>query len=332
MSGEWCLIESDPGVFSALIRDFGVKGVQVEELFSLEDDSFASFKPVHGLIFLFKCIEDSDPEGSIVQDSRLDKIFFAKQVITNACATQAIVNILLNVKHNDVELGSTLSDFRDFTQAFDSVNKGLALSNSDVIRTVHNGFSRQQIFEYDNTMPRKEEDSYHFIGYVPIDGRLYELDGIKSGPIDHGAIGEKDWLTLARIAIRKRIEKYKEGEIHFNLMAIASDRKMVLQKQIKELQSSLATGEAMETDSPQDNFMSSEIKRLQNLICLEDEKRRKYKVENIRRKHNYLPFIVEMIKILASERKLLPLVQGEKEKLKEKREKAKNSKTPVEAV
>jgi hypothetical protein len=37
-------------------------------------------RPVHGLIFLFKWKADDEPQGSIVQDSRLDKIFFAKQV------------------------------------------------------------------------------------------------------------------------------------------------------------------------------------------------------------------------------------------------------------
>jgi len=37
-------------------------------------------RPVHGLIFLFKWKDDDDMEGSLVQDSRLDNIFFAKQV------------------------------------------------------------------------------------------------------------------------------------------------------------------------------------------------------------------------------------------------------------
>ena len=37
-------------------------------------------RPVHGLIFLFKWKDDDDMEGSVVQDSRLDTIFFAKQV------------------------------------------------------------------------------------------------------------------------------------------------------------------------------------------------------------------------------------------------------------
>jgi len=37
-------------------------------------------RPVHGLIFLFKWKDDDEMEGSVVQDSRLDSIFFAKQV------------------------------------------------------------------------------------------------------------------------------------------------------------------------------------------------------------------------------------------------------------
>lgn len=37
-------------------------------------------RPIHGLIFLFKWVQDDEPSGSIVLDNRLDKIFFAKQV------------------------------------------------------------------------------------------------------------------------------------------------------------------------------------------------------------------------------------------------------------
>ncbi|KAM7305484.1 ubiquitin carboxyl-terminal hydrolase isozyme L5 [Ixodes scapularis] len=121
-AGDWCLIESDPGVFTELIKGFGVKGVQVEELWSLDRDSFEKLKPVHGLIFLFKWYKNDEPSGSVVQDNRLDKIFFAKQVINNACATQAILSVLLNVKHPDISLGETLLSFRDFCQSFDATD------------------------------------------------------------------------------------------------------------------------------------------------------------------------------------------------------------------
>lgn len=230
------------------------------------------FRPVHGLIFLFKWVKDDEPLGTVVKDNRLDNIFFAKQVIQNACATQAILSVLLNVEHPDLSLGTTLTDFKDFTQSFDAHNKGLAMSNAEQIRTVHNSFARQTLFELDNKSQKQDEDVFHFISYLPIDGRLYELDGLKEGPIDLGAIGSQNWLDVVRPVITKRIEKYSEGEIHFNLMAIVSDRQMIYQKQIDQMLN--AADDEMETDTKQ-----NEIARLRLLIEDEVSKRKRYKVK-----------------------------------------------------
>ncbi|XP_012222594.1 ubiquitin carboxyl-terminal hydrolase isozyme L5 [Linepithema humile] len=305
-AGNWCLIESDPGVFTELIKEFGVKGAQVEELWSLDDKQFDELKPIHGLIFLFKWIQDDELSGSIVQDSRLDKIFFAKQVINNACATQAILSVLLNCKHADISLGPNLEEFKNFCQSFDANMRGLALSNSDVIREVHNSFSRQNLFEYDSKQASKDDDVFHFVSYVPIDGRLYELDGLKDGPIDLGPcpVGEQ-WVQAAKPIIEKQIKKYNGDEIHFNLMAIVTDRKTVYERQKANI------------------CDPAELDRLESLIEEEMTKSRRYQIENIRRKHNYLPLIMELLKILAKDGKLVPLYQKAKEKALEKESKKK---------
>ncbi|XP_063095919.1 ubiquitin carboxyl-terminal hydrolase isozyme L5 isoform X1 [Cavia porcellus] len=294
----------------------GCRGAQVEEIWSLEPENFEKLKPVHGLIFLFKWQPGEEPAGSVVQDSRLDTIFFAKQVINNACATQAIVSVLLNCTHQDVHLGETLSEFKEFSQSFDAAMKGLALSNSDVIRQVHNSFARQQMFEFDAKTSAKEEDAFHFVSYVPVNGRLYELDGLREGPIDLGACNQDDWISAVRPVIEKRIQKYSEGEIRFNLMAIVSDRKMIYEQKIAELQRQLAEEEPMDTDQG-NNMLSaiqSEVAKNQMLIEEEVQKLKRYKIENIRRKHNYLPFIMELLKTLAEHQQLIPLVEKAKEK------------------
>ncbi|XP_052790500.1 ubiquitin carboxyl-terminal hydrolase isozyme L5-like [Mya arenaria] len=314
-AGDWCLIESDPGVFTELIRGFGCEGVQVEEIWSLDDETLQNLRPVHGMIFLFKWVPDTEPDGSVVQDSRLEKIFFAKQVINNACATQAILSILLNCSHPDLTLGDTLSSFKDFSQTFDPALRGLSLSNSDTIKHVHNSFSRQQMFEFDERQAKKDDDVFHFVGYIPIDGRLYELDGLKEGPIDLGPIPEgKDWLGLVKPVLEKRMQKYSSDEIHFNLMAIVSDRKMCYEKKLAEL-CSLAEGGGMETD-----LLKSQVSQLKMLIGDEERKMKKYQMENIRRKHNYLPFIMELLKILSEKGQLLPLVEKAKEKVDKRKE------------
>uniref|UniRef100_A0A8C6LLA5 Ubiquitin carboxyl-terminal hydrolase n=1 Tax=Nothobranchius furzeri TaxID=105023 RepID=A0A8C6LLA5_NOTFU len=283
-AGEWCLMESDPGVFTELIKGFGCKGAQVEEIWSMEPENFENLKPVHGLIFLFKWQPGEEPAGSIVQDSRLDHIFFAKQVINNACATQAIISVLLNCTHADMLLGDTLTEFREFSLSFDAAMKGLALSNSEVIRQVHNSFARQQMFEFDAKSSAKDEDAFHFVSYVPVNGRLYELDGLREGPIDLGACNQDDWINAVPFLV--------------------------------ELQTQLTEDEPMDTDQSS-TFLSSiqsEIAKYQLLIEEENQKLKRYKIENIRRKHNYLPFIMELLKTLAEYQQLIPLVEKAKEK------------------
>jgi ubiquitin carboxyl-terminal hydrolase L5 len=301
-----------------------VNGIQVEELWSLSEDNFEHLKPIHGLIFLFKWQQGDEPSGAVVQDSRLDKLFFAKQVINNACATQAIVSVLLNMEHADVQLGETLSNFKEFTSSFDSTMKGLALSNSDIIKAVHNSFARQEMFEMVGPKSSDKEDVFHFISYIPFEGRLYELDGLKEGPIDLGAVPTTGhWIELARPVIEKRIKKYQDGEIHFNLMALVTDRKLVYEKQLAKLHSQLEQG--METDSVQ-----VEISHLSDLIKEEELKSKRYKLENIRRKHNYLPLIIEILKSLGQEGQLTDLVSKAKErsiavkKIKDEKKAAKN--------
>lgn len=332
-ANNWCLIESDPGCFTELIRGFGVTNVIVEELYSLAEENFRSMSPIYGLIFLFKWQKADDSKADIVRDSRLEKLFFAKQMINNACATQAILSVLLNAPVKKpteessigVELGETLENFKEFTKDFDPTMKGLALSNSDVIRLVHNTFARQQMFEFDAKQAEKDDEVFHFISYIPFEGRLYELDGLREGPVDLGVIPDGvDWVQVARPVIEKRMQEYSEGEIQFNLMAVVGDKIREYKSKLAKLEQQLDSG--MVTDT-----LELQIGELRHLISEHDAKMSSYKNENIRRKHNHLPLIMEILKKLSSQSKLMPLVKKAKEKAAEHREvklkqKAKSSK------
>jgi len=302
-------------VFTELIHNLGVSGVQVDELYDLSEEGIESLQsPVYGLVFLFKWKGELVPRETTEPDNGL---FFANQVVHNACATQAILAILLN-QDGQVELGTELNAFQEFTVQMPAEVKGLAIGNSDLIRSVHNSFARPESFAVEDKQASSDSEAFHFISYVPYRGVLYELDGLQKGAISHGACTPENWRKMAMDEIQSRMRQYQEQEIRFNLMALIQSRQDMYNTRISEcntkreaLQAKIdAGGEDAESATVEMQEVCSEIARLSG--CIEDElaKQRNWKVENMRRKHNYIPFLLKFLKILAEKGQLSDLVEN----------------------
>ncbi|KAL5108473.1 Ubiquitin carboxyl-terminal hydrolase isozyme L5 [Taenia crassiceps] len=244
-SGSWCLIESDPAVFNELMRGFGVDGLDCIEVY--DTSSTDSFNDALGLIFLFKWDGNGRDPSQLLKYAESGPIFFAKQ------------------------LGDTLTDFKSFVSDFDSQMKGTALANCEKLRLTHNSFARPQVFEVDLNKPCKPEDVYHYVGFVPINDAVYELDGLKPNPIRIESIPEgASWLEM----YEARAAEYR-------------------------------------TNPPEDKNLIG-----QNEYCIFTERARiaEQRSENNRRRHNYLPFIIELLKVLAEKNLLTDVVHRAKER------------------
>ena len=83
---------------------------------------------------------------------------------------------------------------------------------------------------------------YHFISYLPCNGKLWELDGLKGGPVCLGECSEENWLDVVRPMIMQRIEQYSSREIRFNLMGVIADRRLALQEQQASIEKERSAG------------------------------------------------------------------------------------------
>lgn len=156
----WCTIESDPGVFSELIKLFGVQDVSVEEIYSLDADEQSAADASYGLILLFKYRQEVDPRPT-VDPNTLPHVFFSKQVVQNACATQALLSILMNAE--GIKLGDFLTNFKEFAMQVDYESKGLVIGESDNIRTAHNSFARPDPFVQEEDT---KKNKYATVSYI----------------------------------------------------------------------------------------------------------------------------------------------------------------------
>lgn len=84
-------------------------------------------------------------------------------MIHNACATQALLHVLLNAPHLDV--GPVLENFRSFTLPLPPEMRGDAMNGADEIRRAHNSFARAEPF-----MPEEKADHDEVRGKGAVQG------------------------------------------------------------------------------------------------------------------------------------------------------------------
>lgn len=213
-------------------------------------------KPVYGLVFLFQYV---DGDGKPEDHANCPKdLWFGSQTTANSCATVAILNVLMNA-NSPATLGQKLQSFKNETKDMPPPHRGHMIDANDFIRGIHNSVARRidlmaedllmgnkaEEFEKEQKKKRKpaprnkkrvslkrkpdEDTANHYIAYVPVGGKVWELDGLESGPIcigaydtNHGVQNDGEieaWLTVAQQGIKKRMGA-NEGLYSFNLLAI----------------------------------------------------------------------------------------------------------------
>eukprot|EP00238_Polyblepharides_amylifera_P001665 CAMPEP_0196572452 /NCGR_PEP_ID=MMETSP1081-20130531/2503_1 /TAXON_ID=36882 /ORGANISM="Pyramimonas amylifera, Strain CCMP720" /LENGTH=225 /DNA_ID=CAMNT_0041889783 /DNA_START=102 /DNA_END=779 /DNA_ORIENTATION=+ len=144
-----------------------------------------------------------------------DQVFFIKQLdsVGNACGTIAAVHALVN---SGAPVTGALADFLAQQKQASPEERGLALSEDSSLKEASEDSAQGGQTE---TPDRDAEVEHHFITFVPVDGHLYELDGRKEAPINHGPTTEDSFLSHAAQIIRENFMAYDPDNLTFNVMA-----------------------------------------------------------------------------------------------------------------
>lgn len=128
--------------------------------------------------------------------------------VPNSCATHALLSILLNCQ--SLDLGETLNRLKSHTKGMSPENKGLAIGNTPELACAHNSHAMTQAKRRSDkntgfSTGRFTGEAFHFVSFVPIDGHLFELDGLKPYPMNHGPCDGDDWTEKFRGTMADRL-------------------------------------------------------------------------------------------------------------------------------
>ena len=139
------------------------------------------------------------------------------QYANNACGTVGILHSILNIieKHPDlVKADSFLHKFFLETKDKTPKERGEHLVKSHSLEEAH-----KKAVELGETQV-EEEVTTHFICFVERDGDLYELDGRKEFPINHGPTSSETLLKDACREVKKFMDRDPD-ELRFTTLVLA---------------------------------------------------------------------------------------------------------------
>ncbi|KAG0034180.1 Ubiquitin carboxyl-terminal hydrolase bap1 [Podila clonocystis] len=292
LGGDWCTLESSPLVFNALLEKNGVRRAYAQEMYTIDPQDLEQLESdggqVYGFVMLLDPLkrlsrtvepeseEESEPEPeepesvaeisnavvngdastTTAKDEKKKKnktqLYFANQVIPNACATQAVFSVIMNAPPS-LDIGPVLANFKDFVRDFSPMD--FRANHNSLAERLEQEPSSLQKHLYNTVMHEVTEEPLHYIAYVPVNGYIWELDGLEPQPIRRRPFGVlnkkeedgeqrqqqqpqqeedslKSWLAVTGEVMSERIRLYPAGEERFVLFAIVKDPLVVLEERL----------------------------------------------------------------------------------------------------
>jgi len=212
---KWKTLESNPDVINQFIHSLGVpKEWGFTDCFGLEGEALDFVpRPCLAVMFLYPTTslkgdkarekEDIETHGQNVSK----KLYFVKQLVPNACGTIAVVHSIANNLDRISLEDKALHKFLEKTAANTAEERGELLGLDEGIAGAHELSAHKGQTRHDQV----RASDFHFICFVEAEGALYEMDGGKAFPINHGPTSSATFVEdAARIVRTKFVSRIQD--------------------------------------------------------------------------------------------------------------------------
>jgi len=231
---KWLPLESNPEVFNELGRQLGLPTDKASfyEVFGLDPDLLAMVpSPAYAVLVCFPLTaEYRKAAGEAETADAARGPYFLHQSVPNACGTVALVHAFANMPEGekgaaDGAPSQWLHDFVAKTKELDAMGRAAALESDEALAASHNSAAQQgdtnvESFQAPSASANAFQAVLHFVCYVHHDGNLYELDGLKKGPVNRGSTTPERLLADSAECV-KTLLAGDADELRVNLMALA---------------------------------------------------------------------------------------------------------------
>ena len=184
-------------------------------------------QPVLAVMLLFP-IKPSVREAEAAERDRIEaagqtvdeSVWFTKQTIGNACGTIGLLHSIANcADRDDIELTGWFQSFLESAANLTPDERAALLEENDDLDEAHTETANEGQSTVNEEISQNIDT--HFIAFVHRAGSLYQLDGRKPWPVNHGPSSPETLLGDACRVIKSDFMERDPGEMRFAITALA---------------------------------------------------------------------------------------------------------------
>ncbi|KAL4927373.1 ubiquitin carboxyl-terminal hydrolase [Aspergillus undulatus] len=231
-------LENNPEVMSHLVHQLGLPpSLGFTDVFSLDEPDLLALvpRPSHALLLVFP-VSKTYEASRLAEDSNLpeytgsgptEPVMWFKQTIRNACGLIGLLHAVANGEaRRHIMPGSDLENLLKEAEGLEPIQRADLLYESKALESAHADAAKLG----DTKAPGADDDvDLHFVAFVKGgDGKLWELDGRRRGPLERGILGpDEDALSerALQLGVRRFLDVESKGgnpDSRFSLVSLGS--------------------------------------------------------------------------------------------------------------